>query len=194
MRPGTGIRVVGTLEASDKSGQPQTTYEIDGVVVGTYNAPFTPSTTTEYNVTFFETHGLSPGDHSILINNTNGTSPNVFWLDYFLIDLSPQSQIPSPTPFSSTQLSPGGTQQTGSLVTPGTKAGPTPPISVATQTQTTNSSDSSSKSHVNVGAIAGGVVAGVVGLVAIISIAVLLLCLRRQRHRKADSSTSHPFY
>ncbi|KAH9884956.1 hypothetical protein C8Q73DRAFT_817838 [Cubamyces lactineus] len=155
---GTGIRVVGTLEASDKSGQPQTTYEIDGVVVGAYNAPFTRSTTTEYNVTFFETHGLPPGDHSILINNTNGTSPNVFWLDYFLIDLSPQSQIPSPTPFSSTQSSSGDTEQTGSIVTPGTNAGPTSSISVAGQTQATKPSDSSSKSHVNVGAIAGGVV------------------------------------
>ncbi|KAJ8483016.1 hypothetical protein ONZ51_g4984 [Trametes cubensis] len=184
---GTGIRVVGTLEASDKSGQPQTTYEIDGAVVGTYNAPFTPSATTEYNVTFFEIHDLSPGDHSILINNTNGTSPNVFWLDYFLIDLSPQSQIPSPTPFSSAQPSPADTQQTRSIATPDTNAGPTSP-NTAAQTQTTKPSGSSSKSHANVGAIAGGVVAGVVGLVAIIAIAVLLFCLRRERRRKAESS------
>ncbi|KAI0658694.1 hypothetical protein C8Q70DRAFT_993670 [Cubamyces menziesii] len=188
---GTGIRVVGTLEASDKSGQPQTTYEIDGAVVGTYNAPFTPSATTEYNVTFFEIHDLSPGDHSILINNTNGTSPNVFWLDYFLIDLSPQSQIPSPTPFSSAQPSPADTQQTQSITTPDTNAGPTSP-NTAAQTQTANPSGSSSKSHANVGAIAGGVVAGVVGLVAIIAIAVLLFCLRRERRRKAESSMSHP--
>ncbi|KAI0328214.1 hypothetical protein GY45DRAFT_1338297 [Cubamyces sp. BRFM 1775] len=185
------LSFVGTLEASDKSGQPQTTYEIDGAVVGTYNAPFTPSATTEYNVTFFETHSLSPGDHSILINNTNGTSPNVFWLDYFLIDLSPKSRIPSPTPFSSTQLSLGGSQQTGSIATLGTAIGSSSQEAGAAQTQTASPSGSSSKSHVNVGAIAGGAVAGVVGLVAIISIVVLLLCLKRERRRKAGPRTEY---
>ncbi|KAI1784067.1 hypothetical protein LXA43DRAFT_248408 [Ganoderma leucocontextum] len=92
---GTGIQVFGTLEPSDVAGQPTTQYAIDGSVVTTYTAPFTPSGPAVLNVTFFSKLDLSPdGDHTILITNVNGTSPNMFWLDFFLVYTSP-SQDPT---------------------------------------------------------------------------------------------------
>ena len=83
---GTGIQVVGTLERSDKYGQPTSSYAIDGETVGSYTAPFTPELHTGWNTTFFAKHDLSPGTHEIVVTNVNGTSPNVFWLDYFLVN------------------------------------------------------------------------------------------------------------
>ncbi|KAI0650964.1 hypothetical protein C8Q79DRAFT_924094 [Trametes meyenii] len=116
---GSGIQVVGTLGPSDSYGQPKTTYTIDNKLVGSYDAPFTPSGTTLYNVTFFSIGNLQHGDHEIVITNTDGTSPNAFFLDYFLVDPSaapavvasppaaattPQSTAPSPTTPSSPTL------------------------------------------------------------------------------------------
>ncbi|TBU58618.1 hypothetical protein BD310DRAFT_926589 [Dichomitus squalens] len=100
---GTGIQVVGTLERSDKYGQPTTSYAIDGETVGTYTAPFTPDLHTGWNTTFFSKRDLSPETHEVVVTNTNGTSPNVFWLDYFLVDVdqaspnNPPTSAPPPT-------------------------------------------------------------------------------------------------
>ncbi|KAH9854820.1 hypothetical protein C2E23DRAFT_883383 [Lenzites betulinus] len=82
---GTAVRVVGTLGESATFGQPKTVYSIDNVVAGFYDAPFVPEGETRYNVTFFEISGLSPEDHMLLINSTDGTPPNQFLLDYFVI-------------------------------------------------------------------------------------------------------------
>ncbi|KAH9854819.1 hypothetical protein C2E23DRAFT_39386 [Lenzites betulinus] len=93
---GAGVRVIGTLGDSNTYGQPKTTYLVDGVVAGSYSAPF--SGQTQYNVTFFSMRDLPLGDHVILINNTDGTSPNQFLLDYFLIDkTSSANSSPGPT-------------------------------------------------------------------------------------------------
>ena len=60
-----------------------------------YTAPFTPSGPSVLNVTFFSKLDLSAeGDHEIVITNVNGTSPNIFWLDFFLVYTSP-SQNPT---------------------------------------------------------------------------------------------------
>lgn len=83
---GTGVHVVGTLSATDMYGLPTTTYLVDGEVASTYTAPLLPSTETLYNVTFFSALNLAPGNHTVTIENMNGTSPNMFWFDYFLID------------------------------------------------------------------------------------------------------------
>ena len=82
---GTGIEVVGTLEPTDVSGRPTTSYSIDGTVVGTYTAPFTAREDTQVNVTFFSERNLSPGNHQIVVTNVNSSDPNTFWLDYFLV-------------------------------------------------------------------------------------------------------------
>lgn len=82
---GIGIEVVGTLEPTDRNGLPTTTYSIDGKVIETYTAPVTSSGDTQFNVTFFSKRDLDPGNHQIVVTNINGSSPNIFWLDYFLI-------------------------------------------------------------------------------------------------------------
>ncbi|TFK81128.1 hypothetical protein K466DRAFT_604747 [Polyporus arcularius HHB13444] len=86
---GTGVQVVGILDASVHDGQPTTMYTLDGVVVDTYNAPWTSERT--FDVVFYVNRSLSPADHTIEITNVNGTSPNLFWLDYFLVDAAPTS-------------------------------------------------------------------------------------------------------
>ncbi|EIW51676.1 uncharacterized protein TRAVEDRAFT_54429 [Trametes versicolor FP-101664 SS1] len=90
---GTGVHVVGTLSATDMYGLPTTTYLVDGAIVSTYTAPLLPSTETLYNVTFFSALNLAPGNHTVTIENMNGTRPNTFWFDYFLVD-SP-SELPT---------------------------------------------------------------------------------------------------
>ncbi|CDO77244.1 hypothetical protein BN946_scf184747.g57 [Trametes cinnabarina] len=170
---GTGVQVLGTLGPSHTDGQPTTTYSIDGVPAGTYSAPFVPSGTTRYNVTFFAVHDLSAGDHIIRINNFNGTSPNVFWLDYFLIDGSTDSRAPSPTPSSSQDLGDSQAQNTPSPSVSSIPSGSSPSSSVG-NTVSPGPASSRSASHPNIGAIVGGVVGGVV-VVAII--AVLTYCL-----------------
>ncbi|KAI0832929.1 hypothetical protein BC628DRAFT_1415155 [Trametes gibbosa] len=86
---GTGVSVVGTLGESVTYGQPKTVYSIDNEVLGSYNAPFVPVGGTQYNVTFFTISNLSPEDHTVLVNNTDGTAPNQFLLDYFLVTPTP---------------------------------------------------------------------------------------------------------
>ncbi|OSC96381.1 hypothetical protein PYCCODRAFT_1472668 [Trametes coccinea BRFM310] len=187
---GTGVQVVGTLGPSDTDGQPSTAYSVDGVPVGTYNAPVVPSGTTRYNVTFFAARNLSAGDHIIRINNTNGTTPNVFWLDYFLIDGSPQSEAPSPTPFTS--QGPSASQSNSSPLTSNGSATSSPSSGAGDVLPSVSGSSSSSRSasHPNIGAIVGGVVGGVV-VVAII--AALLYCLMRERRRAARVQGIVPF-
>ncbi|TBU22770.1 hypothetical protein BD311DRAFT_822526 [Dichomitus squalens] len=133
---GTGVQVVGTLESSDHSGQPTTSYAIDGETVGTYTAPFTPSGQTHYNVTFFSKPDLSSGDHEIVITNVNGTSPNVFWLDYFLVDAAPPSSGGGTTSSSSTSTS------TSTSVTPSDSLSSTVITVVSTSTYTFSTTSS----------------------------------------------------
>ncbi|KAH9939377.1 uncharacterized protein BXZ73DRAFT_99580 [Epithele typhae] len=94
---GTGIQVVGVLEPTGANGQPTTQYAIDGQVVDTYTAPYTPDGQTTFNVTFFSKNDLSSEDHTLVITNMNGQSPTLFWLDYFLVE---NSSPPSPASHS----------------------------------------------------------------------------------------------
>ncbi|KAI0832930.1 hypothetical protein BC628DRAFT_1407290 [Trametes gibbosa] len=112
---GAGVRVIGTLGDSNTYGQPKTTYLVDGKVAGSYSAPFVGET--QYNVTFFSMRNLSPGDHVVLINNTDGTRPNQFLLDYFLID-----KIPNPSSDSAPTSPPA-------LIITQPAASPNPPTS-----------------------------------------------------------------
>ena len=96
---GTGVQVVGILGPSVTNGQPTTEYAVDGQFVATYEAPFTDEAV--YNVTFFSKRDLTLGEHTLLITNLNGTSPTLFWLDYFLVDQASSSSSP-PSTISST--------------------------------------------------------------------------------------------
>ncbi|KAI1784068.1 hypothetical protein LXA43DRAFT_902334 [Ganoderma leucocontextum] len=129
---GSGVQVVGTLEPTDNYGQPSTTYKVDGDLVGTYNAPFTASGDTRFNVTFFSTLDLTLDNHEVVITNVNGTSPNTFWLDYFLIYTQPVSSSGTTTTSTSTSVTPSDSL-TNTLV-------PTVHSTSTTSTTTTSSS------------------------------------------------------
>ncbi|OJT08047.1 hypothetical protein TRAPUB_1060 [Trametes pubescens] len=86
---GTGIRVIGTVGASDTFGWPTTAYLFDEMDACTYTPPFIPTGETAYNVTFFSARNLSQATHTIIIQLQNATSPDTFWLDYFLVDSAP---------------------------------------------------------------------------------------------------------
>ncbi|EJF62126.1 hypothetical protein DICSQDRAFT_146415 [Dichomitus squalens LYAD-421 SS1] len=179
---GTGIQVVGTLERSDKYGQPTTSYAIDGETVGTYTAPFTPDLHTGWNTTFFSKRDLSPETHEVVVTNTNGTSPNVFWLDYFLVDVdqaspnNPPTSAPPPTSVPTTLSQ-------GSLTM------------AATDATTTNGSTSTAA---GAGRTRGhpdylATVVGAVGGVILLTLLVALFSLwRRRKQRSQDDIDPFP--
>ncbi|OJT10296.1 hypothetical protein TRAPUB_13164 [Trametes pubescens] len=138
---GTGVRVIGTLGVSDTYGQPKTTYWVDGNEVGSYSAPHTGQTT--YNVTFFTMENLSSGSHVVRINNTDGTHPNTFWLDYFLIDNGPVATTTSTsTTTAPSPTQPANVQETTTVneVRPVTTVNTQPTVTVNVLATTTSTS------------------------------------------------------
>ncbi len=45
-----------------------------------------PDSPRQLNVSFYSQHGLGSGEHTLTIINLNGTVPNIFWLDYLIVD------------------------------------------------------------------------------------------------------------
>ncbi|RDX47793.1 hypothetical protein OH76DRAFT_716961 [Lentinus brumalis] len=88
----TFVEVVTTLDPTPQGGRPTTSYTIDGSHVATVTAPFAPNALTQFNITTFSKNGLPPGSHVLNITNMNGTSPNIFWIDYFLVYDPPASR------------------------------------------------------------------------------------------------------
>ncbi|KAI0758006.1 hypothetical protein C8Q74DRAFT_1373070 [Fomes fomentarius] len=133
---GTGIAVVGVLEVG--SGRPTTKYSIDRQDVGTYTAPATGQTT--YNVTFFSKRDLPRGNHDVVITFMDDTSPNRFWLDYFLVyDESSPPRNPAPVPVdSSTTVS-----SVGNFRPTATSTHTTAPPSETTRPTSTSTSQTS---------------------------------------------------
>ncbi|RPD67546.1 hypothetical protein L226DRAFT_566239 [Lentinus tigrinus ALCF2SS1-7] len=82
---GTGIEVVTTRESTSRAGRPTTLYSIDGAYVENSTEPFVPDGPTQFNVTVFSKKNLPSGMHVLNISNLNGTSPNTYWIDYFLV-------------------------------------------------------------------------------------------------------------
>ena len=149
-------------------GQPTTTYAIDGEVLGTYTAPvIAPGYFTTRNV-FFQSQTLPDGDHTLVITTTNGTKPNIYVLDFFQYTASPVESSSSSTSWSSVS---------SSTVQPSSSS--SSPIS------SSSTSAVSSSSRVKVGPIVGGVLGGI----AILVIAVLLLfiCLKIRRNKRKVS-------
>ena len=66
----------------DVHGVPTTQYDVDGTVFGTYTAPVIAPGFFIGNQTYFISPNLSSGEHQLTVTNLNGTTPNVFWLDY----------------------------------------------------------------------------------------------------------------
>ncbi|KAI0682631.1 hypothetical protein C8Q76DRAFT_322507 [Earliella scabrosa] len=92
---GTILDVVGVLDS--RSGQPTILCVLDGILRSYYTAPLPDSTANgtrpEGSTTFFSFNELAPGSHTALLTNINGTSPNIFWLDFFTVeDLARENQ------------------------------------------------------------------------------------------------------
>ncbi|KAI1784079.1 hypothetical protein LXA43DRAFT_902313, partial [Ganoderma leucocontextum] len=98
---GTQVAVVGSLGSVDVHGIPTTLYALDGVEAGLYTAPVIAPGFFELNVTFFSSKSLAPGEHTLVVTNVNGTSPNVFWLDF--IGYIPSAASTTTAPSSTSQ-------------------------------------------------------------------------------------------
>ena len=81
---GTLIVVVGSLGSVDVYGIPTSSYAIDGIVLANYTAPVIDSSLFQSDVTFFTSPYLTAGTHNLVITNLNGTAPNIFWIDYLM--------------------------------------------------------------------------------------------------------------
>ena len=82
----------------DVHGVPTTQYDVDGTVFGTYTAPVIAPGFFIGNQTYFISPNLSPGEHQLTITNLNGTTPNVFWLDYIaFLPVAPPEEDPTTT-------------------------------------------------------------------------------------------------
>ncbi|KAJ3556880.1 hypothetical protein NM688_g1782 [Phlebia brevispora] len=79
---GTGVEVYGPLGSG--YGQPSALFTVDNSNNATFTAPSPqPGSYTSGNL-FYRSPPLPDGVHELVITNLNGTSPNVFWLDYIL--------------------------------------------------------------------------------------------------------------
>ena len=160
---GTFVSVVGSLGSVDVYGVPTTTYAIDGSVVDTYTAHVLAPGLFRLNQTFFDSPTLEPGNHTLVITNVNGTSPNVVWLDYILFAESAPSSTSSTASSSTASTNP----PSGSLSGEGSHSS-------------------------NVRAIVGGVLGGVAGLAFLIGVSVWRLARRRAPAALAYSGMFHP--
>jgi len=164
---GTQVAVFGSQGSVDVDGQPTTTYTIDGVLEGTYTAPVINPGFFTSRTQFFSSGQLTAGSHSLVIETTNGTRPNRYWLDWIQYVPSagpaPPSQPPS-SPTTQQQSSPSSIPSSPSnsptsdppttqnqQEAPSTPApNSTPPSSISTTSQQSLSqspSSSSSSSH-----------------------------------------------
>ena len=206
--------VVGSLGSVDVHGVPTSLYTLDGAAAGSYTAPVIAPGFFRLNVTFFSSQALSPGAHTLVITNVNGTSPNVFWLDYVEYlpaavgstaassEQSPPTTSTSQSTTSSSQSQPLGTSSTpaaSSSAQAGSSlstAASRPPISTIDTTAAapdpTSSQTSSSLPNSNSNAPAtstshshaGAIAGGVVGGAALVLSLAVLLFVYLRRRRR----------
>ncbi|KAH9939415.1 uncharacterized protein BXZ73DRAFT_99620 [Epithele typhae] len=141
---GTHVAVWGLVGSNDVQGWPSTTYTIDGNLLGTYNAPRVDPPHFLLNVSYFSSTTLDPGQHTLKITNTNGTAPNVYWLDFItFIPAQVQTSQPPPTslPPPSSASSPASTPSSHSEAATTTQPTSTSTTSSSTTRITTTGSD-----------------------------------------------------
>lgn len=155
---GTGVEVYGSQGSFDLYGQPTTLYTVDGLYNATYQAPVIQPPLYTVHTLFYRSPPLPLGEHTLVITNLNGTSPNVYWLDYILY---------TPSNFTSTDSS----SSIQSLSTSATAQFPPLPSFV-------NTDSSSSRADKQTGAIIGGTIGAVVFMV-LLSLSIWLY--RRKR-------------
>ena len=134
------------LDDSPHFGLPVTAYDIDGQHITTVHAPWSDSR--QFNYVHFEKTDLYPGDHTLIVTNMNGTSPTIFWLDYFLVDSSSlSSAVPPTVPTSHGSLPSSQRPQSSSpSPNPPTTGSSSPPESTSSASSSVSSSTSTSTS------------------------------------------------
>ncbi|KAI0757958.1 hypothetical protein C8Q74DRAFT_1373030 [Fomes fomentarius] len=177
---GTGVHVFGATG----NGIPTSNYSIDGQFIDSYTVPASLAGTRQFFVPFFSKTGLPLGKHFLDVVNANGTSPNILWLDYFVVDSSstssnPEQSIPTATGPTSTETL---GETTTSVVTPPSPLGLSS-TSTLSPTALTPSGSQDGQHRKNTGATVGGII-GALLLLTLVIIA-LLLFLRRRRARLA---------
>ena len=218
---GTKIAVYGDLGPTQINGVPTTMYAIDGVILGSYTAPFVASDGPVTTALFFQSQDLSDAKHTLVIKMTNGTSPNMFWFDYFSYTASQalvssqtpsisssvptssgvsrvtahsssesvpsiSSQSSSPIPSSSgassvtAQPSQASSRTAPSSSAPGETIHSNTSSTVSIPSQSASASGTSS-SKTRIGPIIGGVVGGVLFLIAFALF--LFICLKKRARR-----------
>ncbi|EMD34763.1 hypothetical protein CERSUDRAFT_116958 [Gelatoporia subvermispora B] len=196
---GTGIEVYGSLGSIDVYGRPVSSYSIDSVQQGTYQAPIINPGFAQTNVLFFRSPPLSPATHTLEVTNQNGTAPSTLWLDYFVF--TPSADSASASGSSASQSLSGSasiskpssaSSSSQSLTLPPTSSGFVQTTSSAPGTSapvvSTSPAVTSHAAKAPTGAIAGGVVGGVA---VIVIIAALLYFFKRQK--KAQAEDINPF-
>lgn len=170
---GTGIEVWGTVGSYDVYGVPLSTYAIDDGPQVSFSAPLVDPGFVRAPVQYFQSARLSAAQHTLTITNVNGTAPSLLWIDYFVY-------TPDPRALASSSASAGaGSTASGVPSSTGSDA----PAQTSDIAPTSPPADKGSKT--NVGAIAGGVVGGLL----LLALALLaLLCLRKRRRRHAYSA------
>ncbi|KAH9884974.1 hypothetical protein C8Q73DRAFT_348199 [Cubamyces lactineus] len=183
---GTAVSVYGAVGDVADYGWPSSSYAIDGQVYETYNfvtaAGLSDVTQVRYQVPYFTVQDLPAGEHTLVITNTNGTSPNTYWLDYIRFYPFDNSTASVPTS-SGTGVS---SSQTSASVTDAQNTSSTP---TPTSQNPTSGADSTSSGSQSNGAVIGGAIGGVVA-VAIAAIIAMFLYLRYRLRAHALSEGS----
>ncbi|KAI0832927.1 hypothetical protein BC628DRAFT_1415153 [Trametes gibbosa] len=117
-----------------------------------------------FNVTFFTSPVLDPGEHTLVITNLNGTEPNRLWLDWFWFDAVDVTSNPSASA-SAVSASASAVSAPGSSTTSSGVFTSSPTVSTATSGSPSNDTSSGSGHSQNLGAIVGGSVGGAVALI-----------------------------
>lgn len=80
------VGAMGCSGDTNRYGWPSESFVIDGVASGIETVPTGLAgfvTTVYFNVTFFTSPALDPGEHTIVLTNLNGTVPNTLCFDRF---------------------------------------------------------------------------------------------------------------
>ncbi|KAI0826837.1 hypothetical protein BC628DRAFT_1410045 [Trametes gibbosa] len=77
------VGVIGCGGETVNWGWPSESFVIDGTNYEVHNDPTADPHIMFFNVEFFASPVLTPGVHTLVVTNLNGTAPNRLWLDHF---------------------------------------------------------------------------------------------------------------
>ncbi|EIW61148.1 uncharacterized protein TRAVEDRAFT_56558 [Trametes versicolor FP-101664 SS1] len=145
---GTQAGLIGCGGLTDKWGWPSESYVVDGKTLEIQRDLTADPTTMFFNVQLFDSLALDPGEHTLVVTNLNGTSPNTFFLDNFwFVPLDNGSNGgASASPSASASASASVQSSDSSLTTPHHTPTSVPATSASASAQSSNSGTISSTS------------------------------------------------